>query len=348
VRCLAATILATFALTSCADPSSPIDEPPASPKAASGGPLFDHAASPGPWIVAFTNSSAVQFSAVDGSGFRYVPCGGDLTHNGAPRWWLHTEYTGGVHPNGAERRELAAYDEDCNLGFVLTDVPGLVRDPFPVWSRDGRRVAYRGVNIDASGNRSNEGIWVGDVVCEAPGCGVGGRPIAIVNERLAVARFEPLRPSWAPDSRRVVYFAKTFLTAANTSFQFDLFIGDMDTGVETRLTATPDRFEEAPDWSPVSDEIAFHVPLRKPTRHDVFRIEIGTGRVTQITNGQNTPNVENTYPSWSDDGSQIAFTGLSKSGAQKNIFRISATGAGKAVNLTNSSTETYGSPRWRR
>jgi hypothetical protein len=346
VRSFGATILATLALISCAEPSSPARETPASSKSASGGPLFNHAGAPGPLITAGTSvGDPVQFSAIDGSGFRSVPCGGDLTHNGPPRWYLHRELTG-VHPNGVDRYELAAYDEDCHLGLVLTDNPGLVRDLWTVWSRDGRRVAYRGWNIDASGNRSNEGIWVGEVVCEAPGCGVGGRPIAIVNERLALPRVDALRPSWAPDGRRVVYFAQ--LWNSPTSPQFDLFIGDVDTGIETRLTATPDRWEEGPDWSPFSDAIAFHVPLEKPSRHDVFRLDIATGIVTRVTNGQNTPSVENMYPSWSDDGSQIAFSGLSKSTADKDIFRIDATGAGKAVNLTRSQSQRFGGARWRR
>src|SRR5205814_5594293 len=97
-----------------------------------------HSATPPPSIVANDNTDgeAVQFSAVDGSSFWYVPCGGDLTHNGAPRWFLHAEATGTTNPDGSGHTELSSYDEDCHLGLALSSNAGLYRAGTH-WSYDG-------------------------------------------------------------------------------------------------------------------------------------------------------------------------------------------------------------------
>lgn len=58
--------------------------------------------------------------------------------------------------------------------------------------------------------------------------------------------------SWSPDSRKIV-----FSTPSNDDGLVDVYVVDLRTGVQTRLTDSPDN-EIFPSWSPKGDRIVFY------------------------------------------------------------------------------------------
>ncbi len=65
------------------------------------------------------------------------------------------------------------------------------------------------------------------------------------------------RPQWAPDSRHLVY-----MVAEDDGHQFtssDIYCVDLDSGAKTPITATADRLEMNPSWSPDGAKIAFDI-----------------------------------------------------------------------------------------
>ena len=129
--------------------------------------LGAHAAIPGEVIVASDQTAGKRavMSALDGSGLALVDRGGDLTHGGAPRYFVHAQIVAGSS-------QLFSYREDCDFATQLT-TDSTIKRVEARWSPDGRRVAYGGTRFDPSGKPVERGIFVGDVTL-----GADGRPVA--------------------------------------------------------------------------------------------------------------------------------------------------------------------------
>ena len=281
-------------------------------------------------------------SAVDGSGLTAVDCGGDLTQGGQPRYFVHAQATGGTYPDGRPVAELFSYGEDCDSPTQLTSDPMLERVEAR-WSPNGLRIAFGGTRFDMAGQVVERGIFVGDVTL-----GLDGRPLAITNERLAVAlAIEQVIPSWAGDSVRVAYALNLGTPAAP---QYDLFVADVDTHAVTNVTGSPTVSEFQPAFSPVANRLAFVRQTSKGGvfRNDVFVLDLSTGRIGQVTSKATANAAQIGHPSWSPDGADIAFSGWSVSGGKSDVYRIPADGRTKARNLTGSFPDNYAAPLWRR
>jgi dipeptidyl aminopeptidase/acylaminoacyl peptidase len=190
----------------------------------------------------------------------------------------------------------------------------------PVWSPDGRWLAYEGREGDKSG------LSV-------------ARPDG--SEPKFLARMEgtnsPLPSTgqsitWSPDSRRIAfvsavpgpetaeatgdpvvitrYLYKPDYNEGNTRFndnrRLHMFVVDA-AGGEARQLTTGEHYEHSIDWSPNGEEILF-VSNREPNEdqffnYDVFALKIADGAIRRLTA---TENAEYT-PLWSPDGKQIVY-----------------------------------------
>ena len=111
-----------------------------------------------------------------------------------------------------------------------------------------------------------------------------------------------------------------------------MFVGDVESGIYYNITNTPNDSETDPSFSPVRDEIAF---AKVVSRVDIFRMPalIG-GTPTQVTTKSNTSTTQNLYPSWSPNGNEVLFAGLSNAIlAVRDVFRISTAPKAKAVKI---------------
>ncbi|HEX2300649.1 MAG TPA: amidohydrolase family protein, partial [Pseudonocardiaceae bacterium] len=139
----------------------------------------------------------------------------------------------------------------------------------PVCSPDGRRVAFRALNA----------LWLMEI---------GGRP-----QRIVADGYFASDPDFSPDGRSLVY-------SSDRAGDADLWIRELATGAERRLTALPGA-QLTPRWSPDGGRIAYQ-------DHDgaTWILDIGSGSVTQITPTLFMPG----RPTWSPDGNVVALAAV--------------------------------------
>jgi Tol biopolymer transport system component len=137
-------------------------------------------------------------------------------------------------------------------------------------------------------------------------------------------------PTWSPDGSRIA-----FTSTRDGNYEIYTMRSD-GTGFPTRLTNNPDP-DTSPDWSPTGTKIAFtslrFPPLEGASGFDIYTMNTdGTG-LKQLTS-RPKPQCRcqlNDWPSWSPDGTKIAFSS-DRSGIETNNFEIytmnSADGSG--------------------
>jgi Tol biopolymer transport system component len=144
----------------------------------------------------------------------------------------------------------------------------------PVWSPDGRWIAFR--EAWPSGK--------GEIAVIAPDGEERRTVVTEVNVR------DPI--SWGPNSRRIVFANKLEETMC-------LYTYDLSTGKLERLTE--DEYEdESPNWSHDGREIAFS--SNRSGQREIWIRDLATG-----TDARLTGNGGNRYPALSSDGTRVAF-----------------------------------------
>lgn len=106
---------------------------------------MSQAAVPGEFIALYeASSSRFAVMSPDGSNLAYVPCGGDPTRSGVPRYFLTHQIGGNVLRRDAfgnlYNSELVAADEECVQSIVLTN-EGNKALGWGKWSPDGYMIA---------------------------------------------------------------------------------------------------------------------------------------------------------------------------------------------------------------
>ncbi len=195
----------------------------------------------------------------------------------------------------------------------------------PLWSRDGRHLAFLG----SIGGRS------GLHVVNADGSGV--RFLAAVQGSNSPITHEGAAIAWAPDGRRIAFVSATpgpetadatgdpvvitrykykpdaaeGLTRFNDNRRRHLFVVDLATTTVSQLT--DGEFDEwAIDWAPDGQEIVF-VSNRDPDADRVYNPDIFTVRVADRAIRRVTATESAEFqPRWSPGGTRIAFLGTSR------------------------------------
>ena len=98
------------------------------------------------------------------------------------------------------------------------------------------------------------------------------------------------QPSWAPDGK----------TVATVALGRGIYTVDTQTGAARRMTISPS--DEAPDWSPVGDWIAFHRQV-EGSNYDIFAVSAANREERRLTNDDK----QQTNPAWFPGGNRIAF-----------------------------------------
>jgi Tol biopolymer transport system component len=151
-----------------------------------------------------------------------------------------------------------------------------------------------------------------------------------VETRITNLNLDELNPSWSPSGNEIVF-------ERNAGLRSDIWIANADGSSARRLTTNPGN-DSRPAFSNAGTRIVY-ASDRSGTgisgMSDIFVMDTNGGNQVNITN---TPTVDENYPSWSPDGTAIAF---SRDG---DIYKASPTGA----NLTRltSSPLTELEPDW--
>ncbi len=177
-----------------------------------------------------------------------------------------------------------------------------VDDFAPVWSPDGRTVAFHSY-LDG-----DEEVYVMD----ADGSNLRKLTNNFVNDR---------EPTWSPDGQQIAFWS-------DSNGTWDIFVMNADGSERRRLTtAFADDFD--PDWSPDGQSIIFS--SNRSGNDDIYMVNVATGTEQQLTDHP----ANDRYPAWSPDGERIAF--MSERTGNGEIYLMGADGRNER-NLTEHPT----------
>ena len=280
-----------------------------------------------------------------------VPTPANLTNSPAddssPSWSPDGRHIAFVSDRDGNR-EIYVVNADGSSLTRLTDSQG--SDGSPSWSPDGRRIAFvsdrdgnRGiyvVNADGSSltRLTDSQGWEdslswspnGQHIAFVSGSYHGNRKIYVVNAdgssltRLTDNQGSDISysPSWSPDGRRIAFMSYGVLEG------FELYVINADGSDPIRLTEKP-RIERQQAWSPDGRRIAFTYPRYRSGyiddgTGDIYVVNADGSGLTNLTESQGW----NSSPSWSPDGSRIAF--MSDRDENWEIYVMNADGSDPA------------------
>jgi TolB protein len=233
--------------------------------------------------------------------------------DGFPAWSSDGERLAFSSARDGGNSEIYVMNADGSAQRRLTHTP--VAECFFAWSPDGERIAYTTYDSDY-----DEKIWV----MNANGSN---------RKQLASGSL----PNWSPDGESIAYTAyfgeRPYLAVMNADGSEQRRLGDVS--LIRRLTGTA-AAEEQSAWSPHGQKIAF----ASMDDGEIYAMKVdGSGR-TRLTD---TPGYDHWPPTWSPDGTRIAFTSESTKGSE--IYVMNSDGSG-LTNLTDDpSTEDF-YPAW--
>jgi hypothetical protein len=160
---------------------------------------------------------------------------------------------------------LTLYDADRHRTIREIRLRTLGEALTPSWSPDGRRIAFTAVN----GGLTD--LYYYDLEADSL-------------HRLTHDAYADLQPVWSPDGRTLAFATDRFGTSLDSLklAPYALALMDVESGRITRVAAFPGVRQLNPQWSPDGRALYFLADPLGIT--NVYRTELATGRITQITN----------------------------------------------------------------
>jgi Tol biopolymer transport system component len=257
---------------------------------------------------------------------------------------INNDVTGGVGRIAFMRRSLESgsyhiytIKPDGTSEVNLNEEADLATYSGPSWSADGKQIAFASdrsgsanyniylMNLDGSDLREIVQDTGGDF---APALSPDGQKILFQSWRINEKRWDiyvvnadgsgekPListnldeqLPSWSPDGSKILY------QAGLADIGTDIYLANADGSGSARLTSGNGRLHSSPSWSPDGAKIAFESNLHQSillgftpvAEYELYIIDANGGNLKRLTfDGGVSSQVQK--PTWSPDGTQIAF-----------------------------------------
>ena len=262
--------------------------------------------------IAFTSlksgSKEVYIMDYDGGNQRTITANGGL--NKFPEWSFDNKRLAFVTTlPGIPRWEL--WIQNVTGGRVVMAAPSSYVSS-PAFSPDGETIAFSGRRPE----RQDAGIYVANI---------DGTALRNLSNNPAI----DTSPTWSPTGQQIAFIS-------DRSGSPQLWVMDSD-GTNVQRLVTEGGHCDSPDWSPDGRFIVYSWQAPTQWRHDIYVIEVATGKIVQLTSGRG----DNESPHWSPDGRHVTYQ--STRTGTKQIFVMNADGK----NLTQITA--YGvneSPSW--
>jgi Tol biopolymer transport system component len=209
----------------------------------------------------------------------------------------------------------------------LTSTPSL--EFAPEWSPDGQQILFSAsqkvwrMNADGSGAYALAPTTPGDTVASG---------------------------AWSPDGAQVAFVAGGYYLPSG-DLQLDIYKMNLDGSGLTKVTSTPTcNTLGALSWSPKGDKIVFQrSPVsgcggdeESPSDYDIYTVTVDGTVETNLT--ATAPTLHEVNPSWSPDGSKIAYESSPTFGSPADIYVMNADGTAQTDITTSSAFEN--TPAW--
>jgi Tol biopolymer transport system component len=202
-----------------------------------------------------------------------------------------------ARPDGSRMRRLA-------------DGPGCKQRP--MWSPNGRKIAYR---FEPACDYNHDQVVVIDVST--------GRRSNISRKTGVFGN----SPSWSPDAKRIAFagIRNAHGRPAANDLPGGLYIARSDGSSAARVTPRSLGEVQYPTWSPDGKWIAFQIS--RPQGFDIYRVDPRGKHLRQLTHSGEL-GVYNEWPMWSPDSRRIAY-GVEGQASSLWVMRADGTGAHK-------------------
>jgi len=192
-------------------------------------------------------------------------------------------YPGHGLPINGDGSFLYYYPSGDSFGFR-------VQGSWPVWSPDGRYVAYEQetyASPPGSMTVSYADISLLTIPCQAS----NNEPCHAVNLTTSSLKTEARKPSWSPDSQTLAYecsstnYDETATTPQDTfMIAQDICVIGLNGSGFRQLTQTTDFFERYPSWSPTGASLVFAGASSSYGISDLYLLDIQSEKISNLTN----------------------------------------------------------------
>lgn len=245
--------------------------------------------------IAFTSqkggSKEIYVMDYDGADVRTVTANGGL--NKFPQWSPDNSKLAFVtNLRGSSAWQL--WVQDLSGGRAVVPTPSNYASS-PAFSPDGARLAFS--------SRSESALDSDIYVASVDGGGL---------RNLTNHPGIDTSPAWSPTGRQIAFISDRSGTP-------QVWMMDSD-GAGLRRLVREGGHCDSPSWSPDGRFVLYSWQAPSQWKHDIFIVEVSTGRIYQLTSGRGS----NEHPAWSPDGRHVVFQS-DRSGVNQ-IFVMNADG----------------------